>query len=35
MRIELERRAGVSRLFTILSPLLALFLTLVAGAATT
>ena len=32
MRIELEKRAGVSRLFTLLSPLLALVLTLLVGA---
>lgn len=32
MRIELEKRAGVSRLFTFLSPLLALVLTLLVGA---
>jgi simple sugar transport system permease protein len=32
MRIELERRTGVSNLFAVLSPLLALFLTLVFGA---
>ncbi len=32
MRIELEKRAGVSKLFAILSPLLALVLTLVVGA---
>ncbi|WP_320196850.1 ABC transporter permease [Agrobacterium rosae] len=32
MRIELEKRTGVSNLFAILSPLLALFLTLVFGA---
>jgi simple sugar transport system permease protein len=32
MRIELEKRAGISKLFAILSPLLALVLTLVFGA---
>lgn len=32
MRIELEKRPGTSKLFAILSPLLALFLTLVFGA---
>ncbi|WP_288425653.1 ABC transporter permease [uncultured Agrobacterium sp.] len=32
MRIELEKRAGVSKLFAILSPLLALVLTLLVGA---
>src|SRR5688572_17373001 len=32
MRIELEKRAGVSQLFAFLSPLLALFLTLAFGA---
>ena len=32
MRIELEKRAGVSKLFTLLSPLLALTLTLLVGA---
>jgi simple sugar transport system permease protein len=32
MRIELQKRAGVSTLFSVLSPLLALVLTLVAGA---
>lgn len=32
MRIELEKRAGVSKLFAILSPLLALVLTLIVGA---
>lgn len=32
MRIELEKRAGVSKLFAFVSPLLALALTLVFGA---
>lgn len=32
MRIELEKRAGVSKLFTLISPLLALVLTLLVGA---
>ena len=31
MRIELERRAGVSKLFSILSPFIALGLTLMLG----